>query len=118
MSIMGASDKIFEIMDTVPLLNTEGGDKMSECQGTIELVDVKFHYPSKPDVPILKGVSFKVDNMKNKVVALCGTSGCGKSSVIGLIERFYDPIEGKVLFNGVDIRTLEPRWYHEQISIV
>ncbi len=118
MSIMGASDKIFEIMDSVPRINTEGGDKIPDCQGTIELVDVKFHYPSKEDIPILKGVSFTVDNKKNKVVALCGTSGCGKSSIIGLIERFYDPIEGKVLFNGVDIRTLEPRWYHEQISIV
>lgn len=81
-------------------------------------MNVKFHYPSKEEVPILKGVSFTVDNKKNKVVALCGTSGCGKSSIIGLIERFYDPIEGQVLFNGVDIRTLEPRWYHEQISIV
>jgi len=94
MTIMGASDKIFEIMDTVPKINTEGGSKIPECQGTIELVNVKFHYPSKADVPILKGVSFSVDNLKNKVVALCGTSGCGKSSIIGLIERFYDPIEG------------------------
>jgi ATP-binding cassette subfamily B (MDR/TAP) protein 1 len=105
-------------MDTVPRINTDGGDKISDCEGSIELVNVKFHYPSKEDVPILKGVSFTVDNKKNRVVALCGTSGCGKSSIIGLIERFYDPIEGQVLFNGVDIRTLEPRWYHEQISIV
>lgn len=81
-------------------------------------MNVKFHYPSKKDIPILKGVSFTVDNKKNKVVALCGTSGCGKSSIIALIERFYDPVEGQILFNGVDIKTLDPRWYHEQISIV
>jgi ATP-binding cassette subfamily B (MDR/TAP) protein 1 len=43
---------------------------------------------------VLKGVNLKVDNEKNRVVALCGTSGCGKSSVISLIERFYDPLEG------------------------
>jgi len=72
-------------METLPKINTEG---------SIELKNVKFHYPSKEDIPILKGVSFTVDNKKNRVVALCGTSGCGKSSIIGLIERFYDPVEG------------------------
>jgi ABC-type multidrug transport system fused ATPase/permease subunit len=67
---------------------------------------------------VLKGVSLKIDNAKNRVVALCGTSGCGKSSIISLIERFYDPLEGQVLFNGKDIRTLDQRWYHEQVAIV
>lgn len=94
MSIVGASDKIFQIMDSVPKINTEGGDKIPECEGSIELVNVKFHYPAKESIPILKGVSFTVNNKKNRVVALCGTSGCGKSSIIGLIERFYDPVEG------------------------
>jgi len=60
----------------------------------IELVNCKFKYPSKDDVMVLKGVSLKIDNEKNRVVALCGTSGCGKSSIISLIERFYDPLEG------------------------
>ena len=53
-----------------------------------------------------------------RVVALCGTSGCGKSSIISLVERFYDPLEGQVLYNGHDISTLEPRWYHQQVAIV
>jgi ABC-type multidrug transport system fused ATPase/permease subunit len=44
---------------------------------------------------------------------LVGTSGCGKSSIISMIERFYDPDEGAIFFNGRDIRTLDPRWYHE-----
>jgi len=60
----------------------------------IELVNCKFKYPSKDDVMVLKSVSLKIDNAKNRVVALCGTSGCGKSSIISLIERFYDPLEG------------------------
>ena len=47
-----------------------------------------------------------------------GTSGCGKSSIISLIERFYDPVEGEVLFSGVDIKDLDPRWYKNQIAIV
>lgn len=67
---------------------------------------------------VLKGVSFSVDTEKNRVVALCGTSGCGKSSIISLIERFYDPVEGEIFFNGKDVKTLDPRWYHNQIAIV
>ena len=59
-----------------------------------------------------------MDNQKNRVVALCGTSGCGKSSIISLIQRFYDPWEGEVLFNGRNIKELNPRWYHKQIAIV
>lgn len=66
----------------------------------------------------MKGVSISVDNEKKRVVALVGTSGCGKSSIISMIERFYEPNEGNVLFNGVDIRTLNPKWYHEQIALV
>lgn len=67
---------------------------------------------------VLKGVSLSIDNDKKRVVALVGTSGCGKSSIISMIERFYEPIGGQVLFNGTDIRELDPRWYHEQISLV
>lgn len=52
------------------------------------------------------------------MVALVGESGCGKSSIIALIERFYEASEGQVLFSGVDIRKLDPRWYKKQVSIV
>jgi len=67
---------------------------------------------------VLKGLSIEVNNYKNRVVALCGQSGCGKSSIISLIERFYDPDSGGVFFNGKNIKDLEPRWYHNQIAIV
>lgn len=80
--------------------------------------NIKFRYPTKKDVQVLKGVDIDVDNHKNRVVALCGTSGCGKSSIIAMIERFYDPEEGEVLFNGMNIKEIDPRWYHEQVSIV
>ena len=53
-----------------------------DVKGTIEIKDVKFNYPSKKTVQVLKGVSLKVENCKNRVVALCGTSGCGKSILI------------------------------------
>ena len=69
-----------------------------------------FSYPSKKDVLVLKDVNLKIE--ENQVVAFVGESGCGKSSIISLIERFYDPIEGQILFNGENIKDLEPRWYH------
>lgn len=91
---------------------------MDNPNGLITLENVKFRYPSKPDVVVLGGVSIEVNNDKKRVVALCGHSGCGKSSIVAMAERFYDPIKGSIKFNGVDLKDLEPRWYHQQISIV
>ncbi len=118
-SVVGAADKIVQLMNYVPKIPTRGGDIIEgEINGELEIRDVKFRYPTKQDVQVLKGVSFKVDNEKNRVVALCGTSGCGKSSLISLIQRFYDPEEGEVLFNGRNIKDLDPVWYHNNVAIV
>ena len=81
---------------------SEGGD--------INLSNVKFSYPTKSEVPVLKGIS--IDINKNQVVALVGHSGCGKSSIIQLIERFYDPADGKLLFSGANLKDLDNKWYH------
>lgn len=119
MNVVGASDKIIKITNHRPHVNSKGGDTVAgKIEGQIELRNVKFHYPTKPDVQVLNGINLTIDNKKNRVVALCGTSGCGKSSIISMIERFYDPTDGEVLFNDVDIRDLNPRWYHENVSIV
>ena len=59
---------------------------------------------------VLKGVS--IDVCQGQVVALVGQSGCGKSSIISLIERFYDPLEGRVLFSGEELKDLDNTWYH------
>ena len=66
---------------------------------------------------VLKGVSIEV--CKGQVVALVGQSGCGKSSIISLIERFYDPQEGRVLFSGEELKDLDNTWYHQtKIALV
>ena len=118
--LMGASDKLVKLMEHESKISTEDGQVLDEAQtrGVLELKDVTFSYPAKPDSKVLKGISFKVDNLEKKVVALCGTSGCGKSSIISLIERFYDPDSGEILFNGVNIKELNPRWYHQMVAIV
>mmetsp|Transcript_5364 Transcript_5364/g.6599 ORF Transcript_5364/g.6599 Transcript_5364/m.6599 type:complete len:286 (+) Transcript_5364:133-990(+) len=111
---LGAADKIVELIEYQPVINTKGGERIDgEIKGKLELRDVKFHYPSKTEVEVLKGLSVSVDNTQKKVVALCGSSGCGKSSIISLIERFYDPTSGGVYFNEVNIKELDPKWYHE-----
>jgi ATP-binding cassette subfamily B (MDR/TAP) protein 1 len=69
------------------------------------------------DINVLKNVSISVSKEK-RVIALVGTSGSGKSSIISLIEQFYEPKNGRILFNGTDIKTLDPKWYHQQIAIV
>lgn len=65
--------------------------------GNVIFKDVRFNYPSRPDVPILKGLNLKVK--KGETLALVGSSGCGKSTTIQLLERFYDTKEGKVVRN-------------------
>jgi ATP-binding cassette, subfamily B, bacterial len=90
-SVLGASHKLVEILQTESKINTKGGDKIEEADGTLSLKNVKFCYPSKPGVKVLRGVDIDIDNDKKRVIALCGTSGCGKSSIVSMAERFYDP---------------------------
>lgn len=78
----------------------------------MQIKSVEFNYPTKADVPVLKGIDLNVDN--NQIVALVGHSGSGKSSIICLIERFYDPKSGQLLFNGDDLQNLDMCWYHQQ----
>jgi ATP-binding cassette, subfamily B (MDR/TAP), member 1 len=91
----------------------------------IEIRGVRFSYPTKKDVQVLKRLD--LDVQKNKVIALVGQSGnfevfngigCGKSSIISMIERFYDPQSGEIRFQGTNIKDINPRWYHQQIAIV
>lgn len=84
----------------------------------MELRNVEFSYPQNDDIKVLNDVSIQVDNNKNRVVALVGHSGCGKSSIISLIEQFYRPTHGEVLFNSINTKDLDPKWYHQQVAIV
>ncbi|KAK7047498.1 tRNA N6-adenosine threonylcarbamoyltransferase, partial [Halocaridina rubra] len=114
----GAAATIFDIIERESAIDptSESGKKPSKVDGTVELKDVNFNYPSRPDVPILRGASIRVE--PGQTVALVGSSGCGKSTCIQLIQRFYDPLSGKVLLDGEDIRDLNLGWLRDQIGIV
>nr|CAG4640700.1 EOG090X02PU [Eulimnadia texana] len=114
----GAAGSIYEIIDRIPSIDSASteGKKLSKVKGSISFEKVRFNYPTRPDVKILQGLSFSVS--PGQTVALVGASGCGKSTCIQLIQRFYDPLEGSVRVDGEDIRDLNLAWLREQMGVV
>ncbi|XP_075683763.1 ATP-dependent translocase ABCB1-like [Rhinoderma darwinii] len=117
-SARGAAYSVFNIIDNEP--NIDGfsttGFKPDKIKGDIEFRNVKFTYPSRPDIQVLKGLNLKISNGQS--VALVGSSGCGKSTIVQLIQRFYDPEEGLIAIDGHDIRNLNIRYLREVIGVV
>ncbi|XP_077220029.1 ATP binding cassette subfamily B1 [Tasmannia lanceolata] len=113
-----AAAKIFRTIDHKPRIdrNSESGLELDSVTGHVELRNVEFSYPARPDIRILYDFSLNVP--AGKTIALVGSSGSGKSTVVSLIERFYDPISGQVLLDGHDIKTLKSRWLRQQIGLV
>eukprot|EP01133_Synstelium_polycarpum_P007928 gene7928-9315_t len=117
MKAVGASDRIFELMDRVPAIPIDGGIKLDhEPNGEIELHNLDFTYAARPNSQVLNGINIKLT--RGTITALVGPSGGGKSTIVSLIERFYDPNNGHITFDGVDIRTLDPRWYRSLLGFV
>ena len=113
-----AAAEFFAIVDRKPLIDSESTDGQTPTQlkGEIKFSDVKFTYPSRPDIPILRGLDLEVG--VGQTVALVGASGCGKSTTIQLLERFYDPVDGSVTVDGIDTRDLNLNWLRSQIGLV
>ncbi|CAG9987982.1 unnamed protein product [Clonostachys byssicola] len=106
------------IEDSKPLIDTsdDSGDTLTEAEGYLEFKDVIFRYPSRPHVPVLRGLNLKVEPGQH--IALVGSSGCGKSTTIALLERFYDPLAGQVLLDGKDISLININDYRSHIALV
>ncbi|KAF3949791.1 hypothetical protein CMV_024380 [Castanea mollissima] len=92
------------------------GKILDDIHGDIEFIDVYFSYPARPDEPIFSGFSFYIPS--GTTAALVGQSGSGKSTVISLIERFYDPLAGEVLIDGINLKDLQLKWIREKIGLV
>ncbi|KAG5362734.1 Leptomycin B resistance protein [Yarrowia sp. B02] len=116
-SAIGAGKKIFETIDRVPDIDSlSGGDTIPNLKGAISFKNVHFRYPSRPGVPILR--EFDLDVPSGATVALVGASGSGKSTIIALLERFYQPLGGSITVDGVDILSLDVKWLRQQMSLV
>ncbi|KAF9112683.1 Multidrug resistance protein 1 [Mortierella sp. AM989] len=117
-SAQGAAYSIFQTIDRTPTIDSSnpGGAKPENVQGHIVVRDVDFAYPSRPDVPILKKMNFEVK--PGETVALVGHSGSGKSTIVGLVERFYDPLSGSVTLDGIEIKDWNITYLRDTIGIV
>jgi ATP-binding cassette, subfamily B (MDR/TAP), member 1 len=115
---ISAAAKIFNTIDRVSPIDATSntGSRLPNVKGTIELKHIKHIYPSRPEVVVMNDVSLPIP--AGTKTALVGASGSGKSTVIGLLERFYDPVGGQILLDGYDISTLNLRWLRRQISLV
>ena len=92
------------------------GKALAFVRGEIEFKDIHFSYPSRPDTPILQGLDLKV--RAGKTVGLVGGSGSGKSTIISLLERFYEPTKGEIFLDGYKINRLNLKWLRSQMGLV
>jgi ATP-binding cassette subfamily B protein len=114
----GATERLLEILDTPPEIAApvSAAHFPEPARGTVALEAVTFAYPSRPGDPALSALSLKVASGER--VALVGPSGAGKTTVFQLLLRFYDPQSGRVLIDGVDVRTADPREVRRRIAVV
>ncbi|RHN69771.1 putative xenobiotic-transporting ATPase [Medicago truncatula] len=112
-----AGYEVFQVIQRKPLIHNESKGKMpNKIDGSIELRNVYFSYPSRSEKPILQGLSLSIP--AGKTVALVGSSGCGKSTAISLITRFYDPTRGEIFIDSHNIKDLDLKFLRSNIGAV
>ncbi|XP_033100770.1 ATP-dependent translocase ABCB1-like isoform X2 [Anneissia japonica] len=113
-----ATAQMFKLIDKVPYIDSysTSGQILENFKPEIHFRNVKFRYPSRPDVKVLNNLS--VDVSEGEMLALVGSSGCGKSTTIQLMERFYDTEAGEVVFDNFEIKALNVKWLRSQIGLV
>ncbi|XP_068165354.1 bile salt export pump-like [Antennarius striatus] len=110
--------RFFQLLDRVPQISvySDKGNKWDNFQGNIDFIDCKFTYPTRPDIQVLNGLSVSVK--PGQTLAFVGSSGCGKSTSVQLLERFYDPDHGKVLIDGHESTRVSVPFLRSKIGIV
>lgn len=113
-----AAAKLFQTIHRKPEIDpySTKGLILNDLNGDLELRNVDFSYPSRPSERVLIGFSLTVPS--GTTLALVGESGSGKSTVINLVERFYDPQSGGVLIDGINIKEFQLKWMRGKIGLV
>ncbi|RFU81374.1 atp-binding cassette multidrug transport atrc [Trichoderma arundinaceum] len=113
-----AANYIFWLSGLQPIVQDtpENNDRGPKSGGPITLDSVRFSYPLRPEAPVLRGINLEIQ--KGQFFALVGASGCGKSTMIAMLERFYDPSTGKISIAGDKLTDLNPRLYRRIVSLV
>jgi len=115
---VNAANYVFWLSQLQPTVRRtdENRDASPASGGPIELDSVRFSYPLRPEAVVLKGIDLTVK--KGQFLAIVGASGCGKSTVIALLERFYDPSTGTIRIDGSALPELNPQRYRRIVSLV
>lgn len=117
-SATAAATKVFNTIERKSPIDseTEDGEIPKEFIGNLAFKDLKHIYPSRPDTTVLQDFNLEVPN--GKMIALVGASGSGKSTIVGLLQRFYLPMEGQITLDGADITTLNLKWLRQNMAVV
>ncbi|XP_076769219.1 ATP-dependent translocase ABCB1 isoform X2 [Arvicanthis niloticus] len=113
-----SASHIIRIIEKVPEIDSYSteGLKPDRLDGNVKFNGVMFNYPTRPNIPVLQGLSLEVK--KGQTLALVGSSGCGKSTVVQLLERFYDPMAGSVFLDDKEVKQLNVQWLRAHLGIV
>lgn len=113
-----AAAELLEIMDKPSSLDplSDEGAKPVQCAGQIEVRNIGFAYPSRPTAQVLH--DFTISIPAGKATALVGASGSGKSTIIGLVERWYQPSSGRIQLDGMEISDYNTKWLRTRIRLV
>lgn len=116
MEALGAAQKVFKLIARKPKILNTGALVPADAVGKVEFNNVSFSYPTRSNVPVLNSVSFKVE--PGQVVAFVGASGGGKSTIINLLQHFYEPQSGEVLIDSIPVKEMEHKYLHKILSLV